>query len=334
MKVGKLVAVVDSHTCGEPTRVVVGGAPVLKGRNMADKWKDFRENHNSFRRFIMMEPRGHSNMFGAIMVPPVMEGADTGGIFCDTGGSVSMCGHGSIGLASAIVNLKMVTVTEPVTKVVLDTPAGLVTISVEVEDGEAVRATLRNVPAFVYTSGCLLHIPSLARCVKMDICFGGSFFALLDAEDFGFNLTPSEAEAMSKLGMEILDEANRQFKVQHPLIPQNNKILLVEFGLHKENENARNCVVFGASNVDRSPCGTGTSAKMALLAAQGKLKANENFKHESIIGTVFNGHYTEKVQVGEFDAIIPYISGEANITGFSWLIEQSRDPLLPGFLLN
>ena len=334
MKIGKLVAVVDSHTCGEPTRIVIGGAPVLKGHSMADKWNDFRENHNDFRRFIMMEPRGHANMFGAVMVLPTVEEADTGVVFCDTGGSVSMCGHGSIGLASAMVNLKMVPVKEPVTEVVLDTPAGLVTISVDVKDGEAVGATLRNVPAFVYAAGRSLYIPSLARKVKVDICFGGSFFAIIEAEDLGFEVVPSEAEAMSRLGMEILEEANRQSKVQHPLIPQNNKILLVEFGAHREGENAKNCVVFGASNVDRSPCGTGTSAKMALLAAQEKLKVNEIFKHESIIGTVFNSHYTEKTKVGGFDAIIPYVNGEANITGFSWLIEQSRDQLLPGFLLN
>lgn len=334
MRVNKLVAAIDSHTCGEPTRIIIGGAPVFKGRNMAEKWKDFKENHNDFRRFIMTEPRGHSNMFGAIMVPPVNEEADTGVIFCDTGGSVSMCGHGSIGLASAMVNLSMVEVSEPVTVVNLDTPAGLVTVSVNVEDGEAVSATLRNVPAFAYALDCDLYLPSIDRTVKIDICFGGSFFALLNAKDFGFSLVPSEAESVCRLGVEVLEEANKQFTVQHPLIPENNKILLAEFGVHETGKPPRNCVVFGKSNVDRSPCGTGTSAKMALLAAKGKLKANEVFRHESIIGTVFEGHYTDKTKVGEFDAIVPYISGEANITGFNWLVAQSRDRLLPGFLLG
>ncbi|MBQ9881785.1 MAG: proline racemase family protein, partial [Synergistes sp.] len=138
----------------------------------------------------------------------------------------------------------------------------------------------------------------------------------------------------AKVFDEWFAEANRQFSVQHPLIKQNNMILLAEFGIYKDNDNARNCVVFGAANIDRSPCGTGTCAKMALLFAQGKLKPEETFRHESIIGTVFEGHYSEKTKVGDFDAIIPFVRGEANITGFNWLIEQSRDPLLPGFLLG
>ncbi|KEJ93555.1 proline racemase family protein [Synergistes jonesii] len=333
MKVGKLVAVVDSHTCGEPTRIVVGGAPVLKGRSMPERWDDFKRNHDDFRRFIMTEPRGHENMFGAVLVPPISEEADTGVIFCDSGGSVSMCGHGSIGLASAMINLKMVEVKEPYTDVTLDTPAGLVTISVSVKDGEAVGAVLRNVPAFVYRQGCSLYMPSLGKHVDMDICFGGSFFAMLDAEDFGLTLIPSESSKIKALGVEAIAEANKQFHVQHPLIAQNNMILLAEFGIYKNNDNARNCVVFGASNIDRSPCGTGTCAKMALLAAQGKLKPEEVFRHESIIGTIFEGHYSEKTKIGDFDAITPFVRGEANITGFNWLIEQSRDPLLPGFLL-
>ena len=333
MKVGRLVAVVDSHTCGEPTRIIIGGAPTLKGNTMAEKWQDFKENHNDFRRFVMTEPRGHANMFGAIMVPPVNQNADTGVIFCDTGGSLSMCGHGSIGLASAMVNLKLVDVREPETKVVLDTPAGIVTIKVQVEDGEAVRATVQNVPAFVYAKNLKLYLPSLGKSFNADICFGGSFFIMLEAKDLGLELKPSEANFLRQLGREVLDEANKQFKVQHPLIPQNNRILLAEFGLTKEKLRGRNCVVFGASNIDRSPCGTGTSAKMALLASQGKLAPGEIFRHESIIDTVFDGSYKETIKVGQFDAIIPCISGEANIIGFNWLIEQSRDALLPGFTL-
>ena len=334
MKIGKMVAAVDSHTCGEPTRIIVGGAPVLKGDTMAEKWVDFKTNHDEFRRFIMTEPRGHSDMFGAILVPPVNKEADTGVIFCDTGGSLSMCGHGSIGVASAMVNLKIVKVNEPHTVVKLDTPAGLVSIDVEVKNGEAVSATLRNVPAFVFADGLELHLPALGKTVKFSICFGGSFFAILDAADFGFSLTSKETARLVELGVMVMDEANKQYCVQHPEIPENNKILLAEFGLHKEGQAARNCVVFGRCNVDRSPCGTGTCAKMALLASRGELAPNESFMHESILGTVFEGHYEEGVTVGAYQAITPYIKGSANIAGFNWLIEHDSDPLLPGFLLN
>lgn len=334
MKISKLVATIDSHTCGEPTRIVLGGAPSFKGKTMSERWKDFCENHNDFRRFIMTEPRGHADMFGAIMVPPINPEAHTGVIFCDSGGSVSMCGHGSIGLSSAMVNLGMVPVTEPVTEVRLDTPAGLVTMSVDVENGEAVSATLKNVPAFVFAQNLDLYLPSIDRTVKFDICFGGSFFAILNAEDFGFEIVPSETAAITKMGLEVIEEANRQHMVQHPLIPENNRILLAEFGIHKHGRPARNCVIFGTCNVDRSPCGTGTCAKMALLAARGELKPGETFLHESILGTVFEGHYESGPKVGEFDSIQPYIKGTANIVGFNWLIQQDSDPLLPGFLLH
>lgn len=334
MKISRLVAAIDSHTCGEPTRIVLSGAPMFKGRTMSEKWKDFCDNHNEFRRFIMTEPRGHADMFGAIVVPPVNPEAHTGVIFCDSGGSVSMCGHGSIGLSSAMVNLGMVPVTEPVTEVKLDTPAGLVTMSVEVKDGEAVSSTLKNVPAFVYARDLDLFLPSIGKTVKFDIAFGGSFFAILDAKDFGFKITPEETAAITKMGIEVMAEANKQHKVQHPLIPENNKILLAEFGIHNPGENARNCVIFGACNVDRSPCGTGTCAKMALLAAKGELAPDEEFPHDSILGTTFVGHYESGLKVGDFDAIQPYIKGSANIVGFNWLIQQDSDPLLPGFLLN
>ncbi len=334
MKISKLVATIDSHTAGEPTRIVLGGAPLFKGKTMSERWKDFCENHNDFRSFIMKEPRGHADMFGAIMVPPINPEAHTGVIFCDSGGSVSMCGHGSIGLSCAMVNLKMIPVSEPITEVKLDTPAGLVTIAVDVNNGEAVSATLKNVPAFVFARDLDLYLPSIGKTVKFDICFGGSFFAMLNAEDFGFEITPSESGAIAKMGIEVMEEANKQHKVQHPLIPENNKILLAEFGIHKHGENARNCVIFGACNVDRSPCGTGTCAKMALLAAKGELKPGETFMHESILGTIFEGCYEDGLRVGEFDAIQPYIKGTGNIVGFNWLIQQDSDPLLPGFLLN
>lgn len=334
MKISKLVATIDSHTGGEPTRIVLGGAPMFKGKTMSEKWKDFCENHNDFRRLIMTEPRGHSDMFGAIMVPPIDPEAHTGVIFCDSGGSVSMCGHGSIGLSSAMVNLAMLPVTEPITEVRLDTPAGLVTISVEVKNGEAVNATLKNVPAFVFARDLDLYLPSINKTVKFDICFGGNFFAMLNAEDFGFEIMPSETEALTRIGVEAINEANKQHKVQHPLIPENNRILLAEFGIHKSGRCARNCVIFGACNVDRSPCGTGTCAKMALLAAKGELKPGDGFPHESILGTVFEGYYEPGPMIGQFSSIQPYIKGSANIVGFNWLIQQDSDPLLPGFLLH
>ena len=333
MKINKFVSVVDSHTCGEPTRVVLSGAPMLKGNCMTEKWMDFKKNYDAFRRFIMTEPRGHASMFGAIIVPPVNPKADIGVIFCDTGGSVSMCGHGAIGVSTVIVNLGLVKVNEPETYITLDTPVGLVVVCVQVVNGEAVSATIQNVPSFVFARDCELYIPSILKNVRTDICFGGNFFVIVDAKDFSFDLVPEEVDEVKKIGLEILDIVNKKYAVQHPLYKDNNKILLTEFSLQKENGVYRNCVVFGDGNVDRSPCGTGTCAKMALLAAKGQLKEGEVFLHESILNTVFEGVFMQKTKVGNFDAIMPLIKGNASVTGFNLLICQERDSLKHGFLL-
>lgn len=333
MRIKKLIAVIDSHTCGEPTRVVVGGAPLLKGTTMSEKWEDFKKNHDDFRRLIMIEPRGHSNMFGAVMVPPANPEADTGVIFCDTGGSVSMCGHGSMGISCTLVNLGLVDVKEPVTEIKLDTPIGIIPVAVETSDGEAISVKVNNAPAFVYASDCDLYLPSLDKNIKLDISFGGNFFAMVNAEDFGLKLTNEETKKIIDLGREIREEANKRYPVQHPLFPENNRIQLTEFSLRKDDGTYRNCVFFGASNVDRSPCGTGTCAKMAVLAAKGELKEGDVFIHESILGSVFEGGFTGRTKVGEFDAINPYIKGVAHVTGFNWLIHQEGDELGKGFMI-
>ena len=333
MEITRATAVVDSHAGGEPTRIIIGGGPYLPGKTMSKRWAYLRENLSEFRNFVMHEPRGHSDMFGAFLTPPEREDSHYGVIFMDSGDGVSMCGHGSIGTANALVELGMVPRTEPFTEVVLDTPAGQIRLKVEVKDGKVGDVTLANVPSFVYKSNVELAIPSRNKKIHMDIAFGGNFFAIVHAEELGLTLEREEVPELLALGLEILRESNKQIKVQHPTEKHLNYIGLTEFALERPGKPTKNCVIFGESNVDRSPCGTGTCAKMALLAAKGTLKPGEVFDHESVVGSVFHGHFQPGPKVGDFETILPFIRGKASVTGFNFLLQQNNDEMGSGFLL-
>ena len=334
MEITRATAVVDSHTGGEPTRIIIGGGPWLKGKTMHERWEYLNTHLKDFRDFVMHEPRGHSDMFGAFLTPPEREDSHYGVLFMDSGEGVAMCGHGSIGTAYTLVELGMVPRTEPVTKVVLDTPAGQITLDVEYQDGKVGEVTLANVPAFVYATDVEIPLPSLGgKKVRLDISYGGNFFAIVKAEDLGFSLEREEAPELLRIGQEILQVINEQYPVAHPTEPHINYVGLVEFSLERDGAPTKNCVVFGESNVDRSPCGTGTCAKMALLASKGKLAPGEVFLHESIIGSVFKGYYKPGPKIGEFQTIYPFIKGRASITGFNFLVKQKDDEVGKGFLL-
>jgi len=334
MEVIRATSVVDTHTGGEPTRIIIGGGPYLPGRTISEKWAYMKEHMTDFRNFVMHEPRGHSDMFGAFLTPPEKESSHYGVIFMDSGDGVSMCGHGSIGTAHTLVELGMVPREEPHTEVVLDTPAGQIRLKVAVKDGKVGDVTLANVPAFVFRQDVELPVPSLGgKKVHMDIAFGGNFFAIIHAEELGLTLEREEVPRLLSLGLEILREANSTVKVQHPTEKHLNYIGLTEFALERPGKPTKNCVIFGESNVDRSPCGTGTCAKMALLAARGLLKPGEVFDHESVVGSVFHGNYEPGPKIGEFETILPFIRGRASITGFNFLLQQKNDEMGSGFLL-
>ena len=334
MEITGLVAVVDTHTGGEPTRLIIGGAPLLKGATMGEKWLDLRENHDDFRVLTMCEPRGHGDMFGALLTPPCRREAHFGVIFMDSGGSLSMCGHGSIGLARTAVELGWVPKVEPWTEVVFDTVAGLVHMKVEVRDGVVGEVELGNVPAFVYRRDVEVFVPSLDRKVHLDISFGGNFFAIVAADQLDLTLAAEEVPRLTRLGLEIRDVVNEAVAVRHPLEPAIDKVELTEFSLERKGLPTRNIVVFGQGSVDRSPCGTGTCAKMALLAAKGKLAPGETFLHEGVTGSLFKGSVTEGPKVGDFDTVLPVLRGRSWVTGFNFLVRQPKDDVGSGFLLK
>lgn len=329
-----LIKAIDSHTMGEPTRVIYDGFPELPGDTMMQKKEYLTAHYDHLRSALMLEPRGHRDMFGALMTEPVHEEADFGVIFMESGGCLNMCGHGSIGTAAVIVETGMIPVTEPYTDVVLDAPSGLIRARVHVVDGKAQEVSILNVPSFLYLERQRLSLPEWGE-ICFDISFGGSFFALINAEEIGLRLEADNIDRIEALGMKLLTEINRTISVKHPTLDIKT-VDLVEFYSHTDTEkaNMKNCVVFGDGQIDRSPCGTGTSAKIASLYAKGQLKLGEEFVYESITGTLFRAVAMSETDVGGYRAIIPQITGNAYLTGISQWILDERDPQEYGFLLG
>lgn len=335
MKFSRSLHVVDSHTMGEPTRVLIGGVPHIPGKTMPEKKEYLEKNMDYVRTTLMLEPRGHNDMFGSMILPPTTEDADLGVIFMDGGGYLNMCGHGTIGTCVVAVETGMVEVKEPFTDLVLETPAGLVKARVEVKDGIAKDVSFENVPSFLFKEDVSVDLPGVGE-VNFDISFGGSFFAIIKDEELGVEILPENANEITDIALRLRDIINEEIEIQHPTQAHINTVDLVEIYGEAKSEDAdyQNVVIFGAGQVDRSPCGTGTSAKMATLYAKGELGLNEDFVYESIINTKFGGKVLEETKVGDLDAIVPQVSGAAYITGFNHLVIDEEDPVKHGFLLR
>lgn len=336
MRFGRSIHAIDSHTMGEPTRIVTGGIPAIPGKTMAEKKEYLEKNLDHIRTAIMLEPRGHNDMFGSIITAPTNEEADFGIIFMDGGGYLNMCGHGSIGAITAAIETGMVEMVEPVTKVVMDTPAGIVTSEAKVENGRVKEVSIVNVPAFHYKKDVKVFVPSIDKEITFDISFGGSFFAIIHADEIGMKVEPSNAGKLTDVALEIRDIINKEIEIAHPTLSHIKTVDLVEIydaPTHPE-ANYKNVVVFGQGQVDRSPCGTGTSAKLATLYSKGELKEGELFVYESILGTIFKGRILGTGSVGDYTTITPEITGAAYITGFNHFVIDEEDPVKHGFVLR
>lgn len=335
MRALKTIHTIDSHTMGEPTRIVTGGLPVIPGSSMQEKKAYLCQHMDHIRTALMHEPRGHKDMFGSIITQPTIKEADLGIIFMDSGGYLNMCGHGSIGASIVAVETGMVPVTEPYTNITFEAPAGLVRARVKVENGKAVESTITNVASFLYKSDVEVDVEGIGK-ITIDISFGGSFFALVKASDLGLDICPENANKLSSIGMKILNAVNEEVYVKHPVLSHIDTVDLVEIYGQAKNPKAdlQNVVVFGEGQLDRSPCGTGTSAKIATLCAKGQLGLNEEFVYESITGTMFKGKAIRETMVGDYKGIIPEITGSAYITAINEFIIDPDDPLKYGFTLR
>ena len=338
MKFNKMLSAIDSHTAGEAARIIIGGIPKLEGNTIAEEKQYLIDHHDDLRKAIMLEPRGHGAMFGAFLVPAKSPQADFGIIFMDTGGYLNMCGHNTIAAVTAIVENGMVDVkaTDREKEVVLEAPAGIIRATAHLSEPFVVDSvSFKNVPAFLYKKDVVINVPDLGQ-IKLDVSFGGSFFAILPIKEVNEKIEPENSEKLAEVGMKILKAANEQIKVQHPTMPYINTIDLVEMYGEPKSEDAtmQNVVVFGDGQVDRSPCGTGTSAKMATLYAKNELGLHEKFVYESILNTKFTGQVLEETKVGVHKAVIPEVTGSAYITGFNTLLFDPQDPLSGGFILK
>lgn len=335
MEFERILYVVDTHVMGEPARVVLSGIGGIPGRTMFEK-KEYMKSHMDFiRQILINEPRGHRDMFAVVMTQPTLPEADIGLIYMDSSGYLNMCVHGTIGAVTAAIKMGIVRAEDKETEVIVETPAGLVFTRTSIREGKVDLVTVRNVSSFLYKSDVEIDIPEVGK-VNLDIAFGGNFFALVDARKLNIKIVPQELEKIIKLGMQIRNAVNRKIKVVHPLMPNISGVDLVEFYGPPTSENAtlKNVVVFGKEQVDRSPCGTGTCAKMAELYAKGLLRANTPFYYESIIGTVFKGEIVKETKVGDYIAVVPEVTGKAYITGFNQLVIEKDDPLKFGFMIK
>lgn len=326
--------IIDTHTMGEPTRIIIAGLPSLLGNTMMEKKEYLEKNLDHIRKMAMNEPRGHKDMFGAIITSPTNKEADMGVVYMDGGGYLNMCGHGTMAVSTFLVEEKHVEVKEPFTHIKLDTPAGLIKVKLKVKDGKVLEVSFVNVPSFQYKENLVIHMEEIGD-VPVDISFGGSFFAIVKAADLGLDLSMGNINEILKIGIRLRDKINKKHKVQHPYKPEINKVDLVEiYGKAKSSKALyKNIVVFGENQFDRSPCGTGTSAKMASLYKKGELGINEDFIYESITGTTFIGRILEEIKVEDYIGILPEIKGRSFITGKGYLISNEEDPFKYGFTL-
>ena len=335
MNFTKIITAIDTHTEGNPERVVTGGIPSIPGKTMLEKSKYARDRLDYLRTMLVHEPRGNNNMYAALLVPPTLDKADMGVIYLEPGGYPTMCGHGTIGICSVLVETGIIEAREPETEIVLDTPAGLVRAKVAVKNGKAESVTIRNVPSFLYMADIALDVPDVGH-VKLDIAYGGNFYAILEADSVGLEVTTENANEIIAMGAKIWQAVNEQVEIHHPLEPQIDCVNYVEFCAPATHPKAtlKNAVVVPPAGMDRSPCGTGTSAKMAALYAKGQLQLNEEFVHESIIGTLFYCQLIEQTKIGEYRAVVPTIRGSAYITGIHQFVVDERDPFPGGFQLG
>ncbi|MFJ7905106.1 proline racemase family protein [Streptomyces sp. NPDC096198] len=324
---------VDSHTEGMPTRVVTGGIGTLPGATMNERRLWFREHRDGVRRLLMNEPRGHPAMSGAVLQPPTRPDCDWGVLFIEVSGLLPMCGHGTIGVATVLVETGMVAVTEPVTTLRLDTPAGPVVAEVAVRDGTATSVTLRNVPSFAVALGRRATLPD-GRTVTYDLAYGGNFYAILPLAEFGLPFDRARKNDILAAGLSLMDAINAEQEPVHPEDPTIRGCHHVH--LYAPDATARlsrHAMVIHPGWFDRSPCGTGTSARMAQLHARGELPLHTDFVNESFIGTRFTGRLLGTTEVAGLPAVLPSFTGRAWVTGTAQYLLDPEDPFPEGFVL-
>ncbi|MCX6451949.1 MAG: proline racemase family protein [Actinobacteria bacterium] len=331
--VNRVIHTVESHTEGMPTRVVVGGVAPIPGNSMFERRAYFLEHMDDLRTLLMYEPRGHSAMSGAILQPSTRPDADWGVLYIEVSGCLPMCGHGTIGVATVLVETGMVEVVEPITTVRLDTPAGLVVVDVQVAHGKAENVTITNVDSFTLGLDQKVNVPGFGE-VTYDMAYGGNFYAIIDADQVGIEFKRENGQRFLDAGLAISDAINAQNPPVHPENPEIKLCHHVDFISPGSNAlHWKNAMAIHPGWFDRSPCGTGTSARMAQMVTRGLMKDSDTLINESWIGSQFQGRIAGRTKVGTFDAIIPTFTGRAWVMGTAQWRLDPQDPFPAGFLV-
>jgi proline racemase len=335
MRVTRAISTVEVHTGGEPFRIVTSGVPRIPGSTILARRKWVGENCDEVRRALMFEPRGHADMYGGLLTEPVSEGADFGVIFMHNVGYSSHCGHGVIALSTAAVELGWVQRTAPETRVGIDAPCGFIEAFVAWDGEHAGGARFVNVPSFLWKRDVTVQTDSFGP-VTGDIAYGGAFYFYVDGAAYGLQIRESEVERLKDFGMEVKNATNMAFSIVHPQLTDIKDIygtIISGVPRHPGSSQA-NCCVFADREVDRSPTGSGTAGRVAQLHARGELAAGMTLVNESIVGSIFKGRVLSRARLGDFDAVIPEVSGNAFICGFANWILDGRDPQTYGFLVR
>jgi proline racemase len=348
MRFDRMITAVDAHAAGEPGRVITGGVHDVPGSTMLEKMIHLRDHADDLRKLMLREPRGYPAANCNLILPPTIPGADAGYVIMEQVEYPAMSGTNTICVATVLIETGMVPVVEPVTTLRLESPAGLIEVKAEVRDGRVLSVTFRNVPAFAVHLDAVVEVPQLGS-VTVDVAWGGMFYVIADAERFGLRITPDEAHDIARIGEMIKLATQEQLPVRHPEYPDlasGVTIAQISGPAHAPGSSRRNAVIVSTGQaswdrpeswtgaIDRSPCGTGTSAKMACEHARGRLALDQPFVHEGILGTTFTGRIDAETTVGERPAVIPTITGRAWITGFAQYILESDDPFPTGYTLT
>ncbi len=331
----EVVSTIEAHAAGEPLRVIVEGLPSIPGHTMLAKRRHAQEYLDTWRRRLMWEPRGHADMYGAILTDPVREGSTCGVLFLHNEGFSTMCGHGVIALATVLVEAGLVSADDSPVVIPIDTPAGLVVARVEHDGGRVRDVAFTNVPSFVYRRGIEVEVPGLGATV-CDIAFGGAYYAFCEAGDLGLSLEPSKHDRLIDAGRQVKAAVLAQVSIDDPVAPDLGFLYGVIFTgpAGEAGHHSRHVCVFAEGEVDRSPTGTGVSARAALLYDARELDDGEAIVIESILGTCFGVTVVGHDSVGAHPAVIPQVSGEAFITGTSTFFVDPKDPLGDGFIFR
>jgi len=347
MRFSSMITAVDAHACGEPGRVITGGVLDVPGRSMFEKKTWLETYADEVRLRMLREPRGYPAANCNLLLPPTLPEADAGYVIMEQVEYPPMSGTNTICVATVLIETGMVRAAEPVTHLKLETPAGLIDVQAEVHNGKARKVTFRNVPAFATHLDAQVEVPGLGT-VTVDVAYGGMFYVIAEAAPLGFRLTPDEARDIVRVAETIKAAAREQLPVAHPENPAIAGITIAQLSSAplRPEAHRRNTVVVSTGKLDwsrpatwtgaldRSPCGTGTCAKMAVLHAKGALPLGQDFVHEGILGTTFTGRLLEESRVGPYPAVVPSLSGQAWITGFAQYVVDPEDPFPDGFTVG